>query len=118
MFYRKPAIVSWASFCFLALLSGSIGFAQTSDAEIAGSIKDPSGTAVPSAKVTLTNQDSGITHNIAADAEGRYRFAIPPGKYSLRIEAAGFRTETITDLVLNVGMRFDKDVALTVGNVQ
>jgi hypothetical protein len=110
--------MSFQKVIFLTFFSASISFAQSSDAEIAGAIKDAGGAGVPSAKVTLTNQDSGVAHNIAADAEGRYRFAIPPGKYSLKIEAAGFRTETITDLVLNIGTHFDKDVALTLGSVQ
>lgn len=113
MFNRKciSLFISTLVFC-------SSGVAQTSDAEIAGGIKDPSGTAVASAKVTLTNQDSGLARTIAADGEGRYRFAVQPGNYALRIEAPGFRTETVTNLVLNIGIHVDKDIALTVGNVQ
>jgi hypothetical protein len=114
----KHSASQWISLTIVASLLASIGFAQSSDAEIAGAIKDPSGTAIASAKVTLTNQDSGVARSAAADTEGRYRFAVAPGKYSLKIEATGFRSETITDLVLNIGTHFDKDVPLTVGATQ
>jgi hypothetical protein len=114
----KHSASQWLSLTIVASLLASIGFAQSSDAEIAGAIKDPSGTAIASAKVTLTNQDSGVARSAAADTEGRYRFAVAPGKYSLKIEATGFRSETITDLVLNIGTHFDKDVPLTVGATQ
>ncbi len=92
MFNRKciSLFISTLVFC-------SSGVAQASDAEIAGGIKDPSGAPVASAKVTLTNEDSGLARTIAADSEGRYRFAVQPGHYALKTEAPGFRTETVTE---------------------
>jgi len=93
--------------------------AQVGDAEIAGAVTDPSSASVAGAKVTLTNQDTGVARAFNSDSDGRYRFpSLAPGRYSLRIEAAGFRTETITEVLLNVGTHLEKDVALTVGSVQ
>ncbi|MCU1259495.1 MAG: hypothetical protein JWO80_2380 [Bryobacterales bacterium] len=115
---RKHSVLQCISLVIAALLFAAVASAQSSDAEIVGAIKDSSGTSVPGAKVTLTNQDSGVARNVAVDPEGRYRFAVPPGKYSLKIEATGFRSETITDMVLNIGTHFDKDVSLTVGSTQ
>jgi hypothetical protein len=103
----------------VSLFATSSGFSQIGEAEMAGAVKDPSGAPVAAAKVTLTNQDSGVARSSNTDSDGRYRFAsISPGRYSLKTEATGFRTETITDMVLNVGTHLDRDVALTVGNVQ
>lgn len=94
-------------------------FAQASDAEVTGIVKDPSGGPVASTTVTLTNQDSGFTRTSTTDADGRYRFvALQPGRYSLKIEATGFKTETVTGIDLNLGTHVDRDISLTVGSVQ
>src|SRR5262249_1657654 len=93
--------------------------AQVGDADLSGTVPDPSGGPVPGAKVSLTNEDSGVVRNAVSDNEGRYRFlALAPGRYSLRTEAPGFKTESLTGIVLNVGAHVDKSVSLTVGNVQ
>src|SRR5260370_15250092 len=109
----------WTSAVMVVLFLAAIAPAQVGDADIAGVVKDPSGAPIAAAKVTLTNQDSGVARTFTADSEGRYRFsAIAPGRYSLKTEATGFRTETITDIVLNTGTHLDKDVPLTVGSLQ
>jgi hypothetical protein len=115
MSFRKCSVVF---FCLAALFCASQSFAQTSDADVTGVVKDPSGAPVTGAKVTATNQDTGVARTIDSNNEGRFRFAVLPGRYSITVEAAGFKKETLTDLVLTVGMHLNQDVSLTVGNVQ
>ena len=103
---------------FVAVFTAGTASAQSSDAEITGVVRDPSSAPVAGAKVTLTNEDSGVARTFNSDSDGRYRFLVPPGRYSLKTEAPGFRTENVTDMVLNIGTHLDRDVALTVGSVQ
>ena len=92
--------------------------AQSGDAEVTGVVKDPSSAPIP-ATLTLINEDSGVTRSTSADNEGRYRFvSVPPGRYSLKTEAAGFKTETAKGFVIAISARVDHDVTLTLGNVQ
>jgi hypothetical protein len=91
---------------------------QTSEADLFGAVKDPNGASVANAKVTATNQDTGATRTVVSDNEGRYRFTVLPGRYSLTAEASGFKKETLTDLVLTVGRNLNQDLSLTVGGVQ
>ena len=103
----------------LGVLAGAMAWGQTEEAGMTGIVKDPSGSPVASAAVALTNEDSGVTRNVVCDAEGRYRFAaVQPGRYSLRVTATGFKAESLTGIVLNIGTYLEKDVALTVGSVQ
>jgi hypothetical protein len=103
----------------IAGIGAAVAFGQASEAEITGLVKDPSGAAVSGATATLINQDSGFTRTVGTDASGRYRLvALPPGRYSLKLEASGFKTETVTDLVLNIGSQVYHDVSLTVGALQ
>ena len=103
-----------------ALVLAGMAMAQTTgDAEITGLIKDPSGSTIPGATATLTNQDTGVARTFKSDADGRYRFAaVLPGRYSLKVEATGFVPSTISDIVLNIGAYVEHDVPMTVGGVQ
>jgi len=61
-------------------------------ASIQGTVMDPQGNAVAVAKVTITNQDTGVVRDTVSSAEGFYRISeLPPGKYTVTIEAAGFK---------------------------
>ena len=114
-----PRFLFWMAVLLLAALTAGIASAQSSEAEITGIVRDPSGAPVASTTVTLVNQDSGFTRTTTSDADGRYRFvALQPGRYSLKVEASGFKTDTITGLVLNINTHVDRDVSLTVGSLQ
>ena len=116
MLARGRLILLWIS---LAAVLAAIAFAQSGDAEITGIVKDPTGTPIAHAALTLTNLDSGVARSVVSDSDGRYRFfAIPPGRYGVKAEAVGFKTESITGMVLNIGTHLDRDIGLTVGSVQ
>ena len=103
----------------LTFLTAACVFAQASDAEITGVVKDPSSAPIAGTTVTLTNEGSGFVRTNATDNEGRYRFvALPPGRYSLKTEAPGFKPEIVTGILLNIGTHIDRDISLAVGSVQ
>lgn len=66
--------------------------AQSPLGTVTGVAIDPSGAPVPSAKATLTSQDTGVKRVITSNQAGVYSFPnLPPGMYKLNAEAAGFR---------------------------
>jgi Carboxypeptidase regulatory-like domain/Putative zinc-finger len=72
----------------LAMSRGQVGV------EIAGSVIDPSGAAIPGAKVLLRLPDA-TTRQAVTDLNGRFEIgAVPPGKYVAEFNAAGFQTAT------------------------
>jgi hypothetical protein len=61
--------------------------------EITGHISDPTGAAVPGAKVSLTNIATNALRTTVSTDAGVYVFpAVAPGQYSVRVEQAGFKT--------------------------
>src|SRR4029077_5786894 len=68
-------------------------------ASIQGTVMDPTGAAVSGAKITATNQDTGATRDAVTSDEGFYRISeLPPGKYTVSVEAAGFKTSISKDV--------------------
>src|ERR1700723_1026283 len=73
------------------VLLGTVAYGQETGS-IVGTVTDPSGSAVPSVKVTITNTDTGIVRPTASNATGSFAaHELPFGHYSVRVEAAGFR---------------------------
>src|SRR5215472_3897849 len=115
----RPFVFRGLALAALVLLFAFACAAQTGDGEIAGLIKDPSGSAIPSASVNLTNEDTGVSHTIATDAEGRYLFyPVPPGRYALKVEVTGFKTTTLNDIQMTLGTHINRDITMAVGSVQ
>ena len=100
------------------VISVSSALAQAPTGEITGTVTDQSGAALVSAKVTLVNAATGAERAISTNEAGIYDLpALPPGSYSLKIEAAGFRGEERKDIVLQVGQVARLDFTMQVGSV-
>jgi len=106
-------------FMLLACLATGL-FAQDNSGNIGGTILDPSGATVANAKITVTNTDRNqVVRIVSTDPTGSYSIpVIPVGIYSIRVEAAGFKTEDRTGVIVNVSddLRFNfffKDAATT-----
>jgi hypothetical protein len=62
-------------------------------AEIDGTVTDATGAAVSGARVQLQRMEDKSSRNTVADAAGKFSFAaLPPGRYRVQVESAGFRT--------------------------
>ena len=81
-------------------------------------ITDPSGAAVSGAAVTATNLDTGLSRETQTDQAGSYRlFALPVGRYELRVKKEGFTQGVRTEIRLAVAQEATVDLSLQVGKV-
>ena len=105
--------------CLLATVAAAYVVAQDVSATIGGSILDPSGSALAGAKVTITNTDRNqVAREITTENAGTYTAPLLPiGNYSIKVEAKGFKTETRTNVVLNVNDSLKINFSLQVGAV-
>ncbi len=102
------------------VLAGALfGQAEIGGATLNGTVTDPTGGAVPNAKVSTTNTDTGLTRTTVTNQAGVYSFTrLPVGPYDVSIEAQGFKTAKRSGITLNVGAVLTYDVALQVGTAQ
>jgi len=84
----------------LALACAShVSDAQVLYGSLTGNVTDPSSAAIPAAKVTALNVDTGVSRQAETDARGAYQFSnLQLGTYKVTIEAKGFQT-TIVDQI-------------------
>lgn len=89
------------------------GQAMTS---LRGTVTDPSGAAIPNAKVTLTNTATNVPRETDTTSRGEYSFAsVLPGTYSLAVNANGFEAYKQSGVLLQVNSPATVDVRLQVG---
>lgn len=81
-----------------------------------GTVTDPTGAAVPNAKVSATNTATGVTSSTQTDSAGAYLFpSLPIGAYRMEVAASGFQKATISNLKLPVATSVTQNVQLKVG---
>jgi len=83
------------------LLLSVIGFGQSINATVGGTVSDASGALIPGVTVTATNTGTGIANTLVSNESGAYNFAaLQPGTYKVSAELPGFQTQTFTDVQL------------------
>src|ERR1039457_5232213 len=101
---------------FVLFVTAMPVFAQLPTGTILGVVKDSSGAVIPGTLVTVHNDETGLSRNVMASADGGYRFAaLPVGHYMVKFEKVGFKMETQTGLVLDVAQEMVVNSTLQVG---
>ena len=105
-----------------ALFAGLIGqlptSAQTLYGSLTGNISDPTGAALPKAKIEAMNIATGVTKSTTTDDRGAYQMSdLLPGTYKISISAPAFgtRVQEGASIAINTVLRLD--VALSVSQV-
>ena len=95
-----------------------IGNSQTTFASITGTVSDPAGAVVPNATITATNVETGIQSTAKSNESGVFTIAqLKEGKYTVRAEAAGFKSFAIETVSLVARDVRRVDITLQLGDV-
>src|SRR6202165_831191 len=105
----------------ILLLSSTAVHAQSAPptGRLEGTVTDSSGAAVPTADITVRNQNTGISATLQSGAEGEFTFLyLDPGTYDIAIQKAGFNKLVLKDIAVTVGTRAVIHPELAVGKVE
>jgi Carboxypeptidase regulatory-like domain/TonB dependent receptor len=92
------------AFCSLVLLLSSGAWAQVNTVNLSGTVLDPQNLSVKDARISVKNLATGAERTTASDANGRYDIVgLPPGRYSMTVEAGAFAPFTNSSLTLTLG---------------
>ncbi len=116
---RRPAANrAFLFFALLTLLGATALLGQEFRSTLSGEITDPSGAAVPKAKIVAVKTQSDQTYHAVATRRGAYYVPyMLPGEYTVTITAQGFATQRQEHVVLRgsqtVGLNFKLSVGAT-----
>lgn len=111
------------SFCAVLLAFTAVGLstrllAQADRGAIKGEVQDSQKANIPSAKITLKEESTGVVLDAVAGDAGQFSFLnLLHGVYTLTVAAPGFHTSTQNSIVVDVGRTIGLVVTLQPGQV-
>lgn len=108
-------------FCRASLVAGvlivaGVGVSSAQTAQVAGTITDASGGAVPGATITITNVATNDARVTVSNAQGRYSVPfLPSGGYTVKCELQAFQTTVREGIILETDQEIRIDFALQTG---
>jgi outer membrane receptor protein involved in Fe transport len=86
---------------------------------IVGRVSDPTGAVLSGAKITLTNEATGISRDALTNDSGDYNFVeVVPGTYTVQFELKGFKKNVQKSVIVDVNQVVTLNSALQIGQSQ
>ena len=113
--HQLAQLISLALLCCAA----TTALGQGTSASLTGEVTDSTGAAIPRAMATVTNVGTGLSQSSTSSGDGVYRIApLPPGTYTLTVEANGFSSYVQQGIILTVDLAATQNVTLTPASAQ
>ena len=111
-FFSRACLGLW-----LAAASGT-GFAQYTNANLGGTVYDPTGAPVTEARVAIVNGETGLRRDSLSGGDGTFLFtSLPVGQYQVIVEKQGFNKYVQSGIKLVLGQAANVPVRLQVGDL-
>jgi hypothetical protein len=95
--WARPVVVAF----MISVAGAASAFAQGGTGTLTGTVVDGTGAALPGATVSATEANTGSVRTVVSNEAGLFSMAaLNPGRYSLSVELANFRTLTVSDINL------------------
>lgn len=103
--------------CLGLVLLAPLAQAQSDNASISGTITDSAGAVLPHATVTIRNEATTEVRTATSNDAGAYTVTnLPPGSYTIKVEAQGFQSYVQSHAHLDPSIGLRVDAALQVGS--
>jgi hypothetical protein len=100
----------------MLVLCAILARAQVDTGTILGTVTDATGAVIPGAIVTIVNQETAAQLTAKTKSDGRFEFTpLHIGKYSVVVEAASFKKETVQNVTLDIQQQALVNVVLKTG---
>ena len=101
---RSPLRFAIRVLIFFALCSSPFAiFAQTSTANLSGTVTDANGAVVPGVTVTVTDLATRLQRTATTNDAGQFVVPLlPASKYSVMLQRDGFMTAEVNEVIVNV----------------
>jgi Carboxypeptidase regulatory-like domain/TonB dependent receptor len=109
-------LVKYVLGLFVCLFIGTSAYGQTNSGGIQGTVTDPSGAVIPKATITGRNMDTGVVSSTISTDAGLFSLpGLPPGRYSITVEAPSLKKYIREGVTVPTGTIVSLDVQMQVG---
>lgn len=118
---KVQEVSKWCLGVFLFILLAAVPHAlsQIITSSVTGFVTDSSGAAVPGARVTIQQTQTGFTRVVTTGQTGQYSaVGIPSGTYSITVEKTGFQTDKKSGQAITPQQAARIDFVMQVGSVR
>lgn len=113
---KRVALLLGALLCLFVSAPSSLFAQAASTGTVAGTVTDPSGSAISGASISLTDSATRSERTTTSNDAGIYVFVnIPPGTYNLTVSKTGFRISKFVDQKVIVGTDLTLNVVMELG---
>ena len=106
-----------AAVCFSVLQVLPTAFAQSESATVFGRVTDPNGAVIMGAEIEVKNVETNVSVIRKTNSDGLYSVpSLHPGHYLISVRQQGFKTVTVTELVLHVQDNIARNFDMQVGS--
>ena len=115
---KHPRKIELLAILFVLALFISPAMHAQATGSISGNVADKSGSIIPGATISVTNQETGLMRDGKSDSAGHYLVPLlPVGTYTVRVDVAGFQSAASKDLHLQVDQAREVDFSLVPATV-
>jgi hypothetical protein len=100
----------------LLIVSNQTAVQAQTTGSLSGTVTDPNGAVLPSAAVTVKNNEKGTERNATTNENGQFNFTVlEPGNYSVSVESTGFKRTVAPNVIINVSQMAEVTIVMEVG---
>ena len=112
----KKLSAFWLALAMFVVFAALLAAQSAGTGALTGTVVDPTGAVAPGVTVVLVSLETNQTRTATTGADGVYKFSLlPPGNYSVRFSASGFKTSEVSSVTVNVTETPVLDRTLEVG---
>ncbi|QMV18443.1 TonB-dependent receptor [Granulicella sp. 5B5] len=116
--YQRKRCTRLLAICAAALLAAGAAYGQTITGTVRGVVTDQSGAAVPEARVTAVNVNTGVQTSTTSDRTGTYNIqTLAIGTYRVTATRKGFEVSSTNPFSLEIDQIAKVNLKLQVGEV-
>jgi hypothetical protein len=103
----------------LLTLFSLAAWAQRTTGTLKGQVTDPSGALIAGARVSATNQETGVVTTTQTTSAGTYIFpSVLPGMYTVSAEQKNFKTSVLKDVRVQANQENPADLSMSMGEAR
>src|SRR5580692_12497359 len=117
--YPKTMCLKTVCLIAISLLLPALLPSQGASGRVLGRVADSTGAVLSAAKITLTNEATGISRDANTNESGDYSFVdVAPGTYTVQFELTGFKKNVQKSVIVDVNQVVTLNSTLQIGGSQ